>query len=377
VGQFGLVVTVAGTGSAGFENGLDSLAQFNLPFHVAVASDAVVYITDSANHALRRLTPEGDVTTLVGFGGFPGFRDGEGPGAMFNFPRGIACDEGDTLFVADHSNHAIRKVCTDGYVVTIAGNGSSGFVDGPDTTARFDGPSGIAVGPDGYLYVADKGNHAIRGVSPGGIVTTIAGDGQPGFIDGVGANARFAQPRGIAVRADGYLYVADSNNHCIRLVSPGGVVTTIAGDGSPGFEDGEGSVARFDTPVGLAVDADGALYVCDTNNHSLRRLTAPASSVPASVADGFLVAQNAPNPFRTQTRLAYRLPHAARVHLSIFDVRGRLVRVIAAGDLQVAGAHGAVWNGRDEAGVRVAAGVYLYRLEAGDFRSTRRMVLTR
>ncbi|KAA0253821.1 MAG: hypothetical protein EDX89_12655 [Acidobacteria bacterium] len=278
----GVVTTLAGlAGSAGSADGTGSAAQFNRPAGVAVDSSGIVYVAESRNHTIRKVTPAGAVTTLAGLAGSPGSADGTGSAARFGYPDGVAVDASGNVYVADSLNHTIRKVTPAGAVTTLAGlAGSSGAADGTGSAARFDDPDGMAVDASGNLYVADYGNHTIRYVTPAGVVTTLAGlAGSAGSADGTGSAARFDNPIGVAVDASGIIYVADYWNHTIRKVTPAGVVTTLAGlAGSSGAADGTGSAAQFSFPEGLAADISGSLYVADRGNRTIRRVT-PAGVV--------------------------------------------------------------------------------------------------
>ncbi len=212
------------------------------------------------------------VTTIVGRG-IPGDRDGAWDVAEFSDPFAVATDDRGRLFVADAGDaNRVRRVEADGRVVTLAGGSGEGRRDGRRGAAAFHTPSGLALAPDGSLYVADTGTHVIRRISPDGDVTTLAGDGQPGWRDGAGTAAAFDGPIGLALARDGRLVVADAYNHRIRIVDRAGVVSTLAGSGAPGIADGRGAEARFDTPCAVAVDRDGIIYVADTGNSLLRRI---------------------------------------------------------------------------------------------------------
>ena len=215
------------------------------------------------------------VTTLAG-SGTDGYGDGTGTGASFNWPTGVAVDSSLNVYVADSDNHKIRKITSAGVVTTLAGSGSSGSADGTGTLASFSYPKGVSVDTEGNVYVADTNNSKIRKITPGGAVTTLAGSGSSGSVDGTGAAAGFSYPWGVAVDNSGNVYVADSNNHKIRKITSAGVVTTLAGSGSSGFADGTGTLASFSYPKGVAVDIGGYIYVTDyevDNNAKIRKIT--------------------------------------------------------------------------------------------------------
>jgi sugar lactone lactonase YvrE len=250
---------------------------------VAVDAAGNVYVADTSNHRVRKLTPTGQLTTLAG-DGTPGFADGPGATARFSGPQGVAVDAAGNLCVADAGNHRIRKISAAGVVSTLAGEGSPAFADGPGATARFSTPVGVAVDAAGNVYVGDRINERIRKISPTGVVSTLAGTGTNGFADGPGATAKFSHPEGVAVDAAGNVYVADEDTNRIRKVTPAGVVSTLAGDGTRAFADGPGATARFNAPDGVAVDAAGNVYVADTDNHRLRKIT-PTGSVSTLAGD--------------------------------------------------------------------------------------------
>ena len=216
------------------------------------------------------------VTTLAGTAAVTGSADGTGSAARFNYPTGVAVDSSGNVYVADLSNNTIRKVTPGGVVTTLAGTAAvTGSADGTGSAARFYYPSGVAVDSSGNVYVADQFNHTIRKVTPGGVVTTLAGTaGVDGSVDGTGSAASFKRPQGVAVDSSGNVYVADYYNHTIRKVTPSGVVTTLAGTAGDGRNlDGTGSAARFKYPYGVAVDSSGNVYVGDTSNHTIRKVT--------------------------------------------------------------------------------------------------------
>lgn len=288
VTPMGAVTTLAGlAGSSGSSDGTGSAARFNHPVGVAVDGEGNVYVTDNGNSTLRKVTPGGVVTTLAGLAhvdqfGEPvgGDADGTGSAARFNYPRGVAVDGTGDVYVADTINNTIRKVTPAGVVTTLAGlAGTIGSADGKGNDARFFSPQGLAVDSAGNVYVADTGsvlhshNYTIRKVTPAGVVTTLAGlAGHSGSVDGTGIAARFNEPLGVAVDSAGNLYVTDSRNGTVRKVTPAGAVTTLAGlvDNS-GSADGTGSAARFSFPSGVAVDREGNVYVADNGNSTIRK----------------------------------------------------------------------------------------------------------
>lgn len=266
----GEVSTYAGTGQPGFANGHRTQATFHSPYGLALDSRGNLYVGDVRNHAIRRIAPDGMVTTLAG--GQKGFSDRDGTVARFNHPHGIAVDFMDNIYVADAYNNRVRKITPRGDVSTLAGNGNDGFLDGTGAEAELYVPVGIVVGPRGNIYVADEGNSSIRKITPEGIVSTLAGNGRFAFCDGVGKKAEFNAPGGLAVDAEGNLYIADYFNNCIRRVTPAGAVHKIAGNLEKGFADGPSSEAEFHYPFGIAVAPDGVIYVGDHFNHRIRKI---------------------------------------------------------------------------------------------------------
>jgi len=275
-GNQGVVTTLAGSDIAGFADGTGAAAQFSDPNNVAVDASGNVYVADTGNHRIRKITPSGEVTTLAG--STEGFANGPGAAAQFNLPADVAVDSTGTVYIADTWNNRIRKVTPSGVVTTLAGS-TRGYFDSTGTAAQFDNPYGIAVDASGNVYVADTRNHRIRKITPSGEVTTLAGSTQ-GYADGNGATAQFNYPNDVAVDASGTVYVADADNHRIRKITPSGEVTTLAGsgytdeDGHGGFADGTGTTAQFDWPYGVAVDSSGNVYVADAANNRIRKITA-------------------------------------------------------------------------------------------------------
>lgn len=256
------VSTLAGS-TYGPADGLGTLAQFDKPCGVAVDAQGNVYVADAWNHKIRKITPEGMVSTLAG--SKRGFADGPRNTAQFYEPYGVAVDSQGYIYVADGiGNHKIRKITPDGVVSTLAGS-TQGYADGPGNAAQFDTPFGIAVDTQGIVYVADSKNNKIRKITPDGMVSTLAGNSRDDSV----VYAQFKSPYGVAVDGHGNVYVADSDNHKIRKITSNGELSTLAGS-TKGFADGSGNTAQFNTPYGLTVDTEGNVYVADYLNHRIR-----------------------------------------------------------------------------------------------------------
>jgi ELWxxDGT repeat protein len=285
------VATISGyAGTPGQEDGPGWAASFYAP--VGIAKDAALnfYIAELGNHTLRHIFPWGDVETLAGMAPRPGISDGANTAAGFYHPGGIGLDRGGNAYVADYENHTIRKVTPLGVVTTLAGSaGLTNSTDGQGTAARFNHPADATADSSGNVYVADTWNHTIRKIAPDGLVTTFAGlAGTAGTNNGTGSAARFNNPIGVTVDLSNYVYVADYGSHTIRKVSPAGVVTTLAGlAGASGSANGTGSVARFSSPHGVAVDTNGNVYVADYGNDSIRKVTASGAVITFAGLSGF------------------------------------------------------------------------------------------
>jgi sugar lactone lactonase YvrE len=279
----GVVTTIAGNGGTTFTNGTGTNATFNVPTGIAVDSVGNIYVSEQNNNRIRRITTAGVVSTLAG-SGTGQFADGSGAAASFWFPYGVAVDSAGNVYVADTDNHRIRKITPGGVVTTLAGSGTGQFADGTGSAASFFYPHGIAVDSAGIVYVSDKLNHRIRRITSAGVVTTLAGSATAGSSNQTGTNATFRNPEGIAVDSAGNLYVGDRNNDLIRKITPEGVVTTLAGS-TQGSVDGTGTNAMFSNPAGLALDLIGNIYVCDQSNNIVRKIT-PAGVVTTLAGNG-------------------------------------------------------------------------------------------
>jgi sugar lactone lactonase YvrE len=262
------VTTLAGDGVAGAAEGNMPLtvARFADPYGVAVDEAGNIYIADAGdNNRIRKLTPGGATSTLAG--GKEGFADGPGAQAMFNTPSGMAIDGKGNLYVADTGNNAIRKVAPDGTVSTLAGSGVAGTADGKGREAQFNGPVGVAVGDDGVVYVADTYNDAIRRIAPDGTVTTIAGSGAPGDADGPALKAGFDTPCALVLDDSGALLIADTRNNAIRKLSKDGMVSTVL---RAPENDRQALLRR---PMALARTHDGHLYIATGSQGRILQLT--------------------------------------------------------------------------------------------------------
>lgn len=274
----GLMTTIAGTPQAkGYCDGVGfaAAASFNSP--VGIGSDAAgnLYVGDNGNQIIRKVTPAGVVALFAGRVGVKGNANGDATNATFNSPHSTVVDSGGNVFVSDGVNRVIRKITPGGTVALFAGTfNQQGTNDGVGTAARFQQPMGLAIDKSDNIYVADQNANTIRIITPGGAVTTLAGKGKvSGTNDGVGALARFTGPEGVTVDADGIVYVCDTGNSTIRRIAPDGTVTTIAGvAGQQGQVDGTNDVARFDTPRGITIDGNGTIYVADSVNSAIRKL---------------------------------------------------------------------------------------------------------
>ncbi|RYY13838.1 MAG: hypothetical protein EOO36_15190, partial [Cytophagaceae bacterium] len=234
------VSTLAGNGTTGSANGAATVAQFSAPEGVAVDAQGNVYVADNGNSLIRKITPAGVVSTLAGNGTY-GLVNGPGATASFSGPADVALDGQNNVYVADFDNNCIRKITPAGVVSTFAGTSTAGLVDGPATTARFSNPNGLAIDAQGNVYVADYFNYAIRKITPAGVVSTVAGTGTRGYVDGAGNTAQFMGPEGLTINAQGTLFVADFGGGRIRKITPAGVVSTLAGAGTRGQANGPGS----------------------------------------------------------------------------------------------------------------------------------------
>jgi IPT/TIG domain/NHL repeat len=306
-----VVSTIAGS-AQGFADGIGTAARFDGIIGISIDQNGNLYVADRDNDKIRKITPSGVVTSLLVNSGqiddprdvvldatgnvyvasgskilkisstgvistlagddLSGNSDGIGTTARFYNIFGIDIDQNNNIYVADGFNNNIRKISPTGVVTTVAGSGTAGFVDGTTANAQFNYPRDVAVGLDGTLYVSDYGNNRVRKISTSGIVSTIAGNETLGFADGQGTNAIFRGIAQIEIDINNNLYIADYGNHKVRKISPNGNVITIAGIGV-GYVDGDASIAKFSVNEGIAVDNNGNLYVSDRLNNKIRKIT--------------------------------------------------------------------------------------------------------
>ncbi len=290
------VSTFAGSGKTGplgggYLDGPANTARFHEPIGLTIDQHGNLYVSDWVNHRIRKITPQGDVLTIAG-GGEPGpngdLVDGAGAAARFWGPEGLAVDAQGNIYVADTLNNRIRRIRPDGSVSTLAGSGpgtrygyDGALVDGPAETARFNDPSDVVVDSKGTLFVTDRLNHVIRKITPDGYVTTFVGDGKPGSTDGIGKGASLELPNRIAIDKEDNLYITEGRGldlgeytygFKVRKITPDGRVTTLAGTGEPGYRDGPGKSAQFTLPIGIDVDDNGIVYVSDSEAQRIRRI---------------------------------------------------------------------------------------------------------
>jgi len=316
---------------SGASNGPLATALFNDPAALVADAAGNLFVADSRNHVLRRISTNGIVSTFAGQAGTPGSSDGSGA-ARFDTPTGIALAPNGDLYISDTGNHTIRRVTPVGAVTTFAGMaGQSGFTDGVGTTARFNSPLGLAVAADRTIIVADSGNHLVRAIAPNRTVTTLAGRAEAwGTEDGTGGNARFNGPVGVAISADGDIFVSDSNNHAIRKITRAGIVTTWAGvPGVDGPTDGDRLAATFSKPAELAFDKHGNLFVADSFNHLIRKISRDGK---ASTVTGVAGADGSVDGSNGQARLfnPYGLAIFPDGSLIVSDTYNELIRTVLA-----------------------------------------------
>jgi trimeric autotransporter adhesin len=289
----GLIRTVAGNGSGGFsgDGGPIISAQLDSPTGVAMDTSGNLFIADFENQRVRKITKSGVISTVAG-NGTGGFSGDGGPAtaAQLWYPRSVAVDTAGNLFIADMGNNRIRRVTPGGVISTVAGSSNLYFINdgGPATSATLALPAGVAMDTAGNLLIADSGNMRIRKVTPDGVINTVAGNGIYGFSGdgGSAASAKLCYPNGIAVDTAGNLFIADYGNSRIRKVTPGGVINTVAGGGTQGLGDGSPAIwAQLNSPTSVAIDIENNLFIADTGNHRIYKVT-PGGSIYTVTGNG-------------------------------------------------------------------------------------------
>ena len=377
------VSTLAGTGVAGSVDGPAATAQFDQPYGVAADSAGNVYVAEPNTHTIRLITPAGVVSTYAG-SGFPGYFNGSaGLGSIFSSPQEVLVAHNGDLLISDSSNGSIRRVDKNTTAVTtVAGDGRGGYADGPVATARFETPIGLALDGVGNLYVADADAFRLRKIAAG-VVSTVAGSGVRGYLDGPAANARFWSPTGLATDAAGNVYIADNVGQRVRKFDPttntvstlvgAGVagyvdgplavarvsnpyklsynapedalylldrgnarvrkinlrtatISTVAGSGQVGFTDGPALSARFNLPFGLAQTSSTELLIADTNNHRIRRLSGLVLVTQAPTVQLALAPELWPNPSSDICTLRFYVSQSGATTVRLLDLTGRIVR---------------------------------------------------
>ncbi|HZV36947.1 MAG TPA: hypothetical protein VFB72_20390, partial [Verrucomicrobiae bacterium] len=322
--------TFAGSpGIVGSNNAVGTNALFYAPAGVAVDASSNVYVADYGNHTIRKITAAGSVSTLAGSPGISGSANGTGSSALFYEPQGVAVDSLGNVYVADTANDMIREITVAGVVTTLAGSaGNYGSSNAIGTNATFNSPQSVSVDSIGNVYVADTGNNLVRKITPLGVVSTIAGSGNPGSSDGSGTNAQFWGPVGIATSSSSNLYVADYFNGTVREITPAGVVSTIAGFASNGKNDGQGIGARFSLAEAIAVDSKTNIYVADAANNTIRKISAGGS---VSTYSGTSGVAGSTNSFGTNSQ--FNAPQGVAVDSSgnvyVADTLNNTIRKIA------------------------------------------------
>jgi sugar lactone lactonase YvrE len=297
----GLVTRVAGNGREGYsgDGGPATSAQLNFALAVAVDSQGNLFIADTKNYRIRKVSPDGVIATVAG-NGTRGYSGDGGPAttAQLRYPVGVTADSHGNLFVADQFNYRIRKVSPEGVITTVAGNGDSGYSGdgGPATSAQLLSPEAVTADSQGNLFIVDTSDHRIRKVSPGGDITTFAGNGTRGYSGdgGPATSAQLRDPRGVSADARGNVFIADSNGASVRKVSPGGIITTVAGSGAFNYAgDGGPATSAGLAASGMAADPGGNLFIADWFNNRIRKVspngiitTVAGNGTPANSGDG-------------------------------------------------------------------------------------------
>ncbi len=321
----GLVCPLAGDTQPGLIDGTGRQARFDRPSGLLSLPSGELLVADSGNHAIRQVAADGTTTTLAG-NGESGWQDGNGAQARFRKPSALAMAADGRVLVADQDNHRIRLLSVDGQVTTLAGSGFTGSSDGPALEARFAFPAGVITDADEAVLVADTGNHCLRRIAAGQVEVFAGRCGFPGLADGAAEQARFNRPHDLLLLADGNLAVSEESSHRIRLVAADGQVSTLAGDGEFGWRDGSLAEARFANPAGLAAAGAGTLWLADAGNHRIRLLDLQADAVTSPIGAGVAGAADGP-PALVELHRPAGVALTAADRLVIADTENHLLRV--------------------------------------------------
>ncbi|MCK5765389.1 MAG: T9SS type A sorting domain-containing protein [Bacteroidales bacterium] len=379
IGVDGQVSVYAGTGTAGYLDGPADEAKFNQPINIVLDEDGSIYVSDFINQRIRKISADLQVTTIAG-SGTAGLQNGAASQAQFNYPRGICLDDTGNIYIGDSWNHRIRKISVDGMVSDWAGGGTvigvqsvGDYVDASDTAARFYTPCELSIDQSNNIFVADAYNHRIRKIDPDRMVTTVAGSGDSGpdgggFQNGASDTAQFKVPTACHVTLDGTIFVGDGSNQRVRKIGVDQMVSTFAGTGEIGFEDGPDSLATFDFPRGSVYDYNlNRLYVVDYNNHAVRIIHI-ASGTGISDFPNTDQGNIYPNPFIQNTNIEYELKNPAQVHITIYTQHGKQIDIIV-DELQQQGKYEVQWKSEDLPG-----GIYFCVLKTGSEIQTMKMI---
>lgn len=382
ISTVGEVSTYAGIGTPGYLDGPATEAKFNQPFNIYLDNDGNMYVSDFINQRIRKISPDMVVSTVAG-SGIIGHQNGTVLEARFNYPRGICLDDTGNIYIGDSWNHRIRKISVTGIVSDWAGGGTTigvqsigDYVDASDTAARFYTPCELSIDQSNNIFVADAYNHRIRKIDASRMVTTVAGSSGfgpngGGFQNGPGDEAKFDTPTALQVTLDGTIFVGDGANQVMRRIDTENYVTTFAGTGEAGFYNAVDSLAKFNFPRGSVMDYNlNRLYVIDYNNHAVRIIHIETI---VGKQDIELLEDNVsafPNPFSNSTVIGYQLQQPANVGITIMNSDGDIVQVIQ--ENQSSGKHQVVWNS-----VGFPSGIYYFTIKADDQIASGKLVMVK
>jgi hypothetical protein len=322
------VTTIAGNGVAGYQDGATTTAKFNYPEGVFY-KNGFLYVGDNVNNVIRKIDLANNTVSTIAGSGAQGYQDGASTQAQFNQPKYLIVDANNTVFVADYENHCIRKISTSGQVSTIAGvGGVSGFVNGPGSSAKFYRPADLCMDATGNIYVTDIMNNVVRKIDVSLNVTTFAGTGTAGNVDGLPTVAQFVHPTAIDITANNHFYVADGvGGENIRKLDALGNVTTVVGVyGNAGYLDGAPSTALFNQIQGLCFDPNGNLYIGDASNNRIRKISVPECDKCTGIEE--LASKNKisiyPNPSADSFQLLLS-GNSDKASIEIYNTLGELV----------------------------------------------------